>query len=87
MIFYLPHAVLTRITKLSKNLRLEFSGTSTACKFDDRQSSVPEHRGQMMIFCGHEKWCHDFNSKHVYEMAKLNVNKYFPVVGGILLNE
>ena len=36
-----------------------------------------------MAFCGHEDWCSEFNSKRVLQRAKENVEKHYPLVGGI----
>ena len=40
-----------------------------------------DHRSQMMMFCGHELWCNEFNSERVLQAAKENVERHYPVVG------
>jgi dermatan/chondrotin sulfate uronyl 2-O-sulfotransferase UST len=40
-----------------------------------------DHRGQVMQFCGHHPICREFNSEVALQIAKNNVEKYYPVVG------
>ena len=54
------------------------------CTFLQGEDSINrgDHRGQMMTFCGHEKWCSEFNSQRVLQRAKSNIDKHYPVIGG-----
>ena len=58
-----------------------------SCKFcwEQVDGYINDHRSQMMIFCGHEDWCSQWNTKFVLEAAKHNVDKMFQVVGGTYL--
>ncbi|XP_040580410.1 uncharacterized protein [Lepeophtheirus salmonis] len=79
----------------SKYLRKDFPScvldpNDDECNFIEGTSNVdyPDHRSQMMAFCGHELYCADFNSKAVLQKAKENVERFYPVVGVIeALNE
>ena len=40
-----------------------------------------DHRSQMMAFCGHEPICALFDNHLAMQIAKANVERYYPVVG------
>merc|ERR1711974_248292 len=43
----------------------------------------PDHRSQIMAFCGHDPFCADFNSERALAAAKENVDRHYAVVGVI----
>ena len=53
------------------------------CLFNQNESVslFTGHRGQMSQFCGHAEVCKQFNNPESLQMAKENVEKYYPVVG------
>ena len=40
-----------------------------------------DHRSQIIHFCGHEPVCRLFNNPEALQIAKANIEKYYPVVG------
>ena len=40
-----------------------------------------DHRSQITQFCGHDPECRKFENPIALQMAKANIDKYFPVVG------
>ena len=61
-----------------------------ACRFiqDEDLLTNTDHRGQMSQFCGHSEICRKFNNPQALQLAKENVQKFYPVVGVMeLMNE
>lgn len=65
---------------ISKNSNL-LTLDDPECQFIqlDDVEKYSDHRGQVMQFCGHDPICRSFNHPLALQIAKANVEKFYPV--------
>ena len=61
-----------------------FAG-NVECRYSEGENVMrfPDHRSQMMAFCGHDAFCAEFNGERALAAAKENVERHYAVVGVI----
>lgn len=61
-----------------------FAGNAE-CRYSEGENVMmfPDHRSQMMAFCGHDAFCAEFNGERALAAAKENVERHYAVVGVI----